>query len=156
MAGGRPPKPRELKKMQGTLRPDRELPDAMEPEKLVGVPVPPADLDEVGQTTWMATATQLHSLGVLSGLDLAMLKEYCYQISIMERAKIFLKDGLTIMMENKGGGKYEVKSPYIAIYNEALTHANRLAQQYGLTPSSRQKITANPKKDESKDPWSDL
>lgn len=156
MAGGRPPKPRELKAIQGTLRPDRETPDAMAPEKMEGVPVPPVDLDEVGQTTWVATATQLHTLGILSGLDLAMLKEYCYQISIMERAKVELKSSLTTTITNKGGGSYEVKSPYIAIYNEALTHANRLAQQYGLTPSSRQKISANPKKDETKDPWTEL
>lgn len=153
---GRPRKTTEQKEMQGTLRKSRELENPMQPDKLEGVPVPPVDLDEVGQTTWLATATQLHALGILSGLDLAMLKEYCYQISIMERAKVELKSGLVITITNKGGGSYEVKSPYIAIYNEALTHANRLAQQYGLTPSSRQKITANPKQEEKKDPWSEL
>lgn len=143
--------------MQGTLRPARELDNAMQPDKLEGVPVPPADLDTVGQHTWFVTAAQLHELGVLSGLDLTMLKEYCYQVSVMQKAKKFLdEEGLTIIMTNKGGGMYPVKSPYIAIYNEALTHANRLAQQYGLTPSSRQKISATPKEEKKADPWADL
>lgn len=157
MSAGRPRKTREQKALQGTLEKSRELDNAMQPQRLEGVPVPPEDLDSLGRYTWLATATQLHDLGVLSGLDLAMLKEYCYQISVMEQAKKEIREGgLTVIMHNKGGGMYPVKSPYIAIYNDALTHASRLAQQYGLTPSSRQKITSAPIKEEEKDPWSEI
>jgi P27 family predicted phage terminase small subunit len=138
----RPKKPKQIKEIQGTLRPSRELSNPMEVESLSTIPAAPDGLDKVGQDTWYSTASKLQELGLLSDLDLVMLKEYCYQVSIMQKAKKCIdEEGMTIIMQNKGGGMYPVKSPYIAIYNEALTHSCRIAQQFGFTPSSRQSIS---------------
>lgn len=153
MPAGRPPKPKALKELQGTHRKGRDLPDEMNVQPLHTVPMPPADLPEPAHAVWYRVSSQLMAAKVLSVLDLEMLKAYCYQMYVMDLATEELKAGYTIIMQNKGGGVYPVKSPWVAIYNDALSHAKNLAIQFGLTPSSRTKISSGQLKKESNNPY---
>lgn len=154
MGKGRIPLPAEIKKLKGTNRKHRETPNAMAVSALEDIPMPPADLPEQAQKTWYSICSQLAALKVLSPLDLDALKAYCFQIYIMDQTMAEILDkGYTVIMTNATGGSYPVKSPAIAIYNEALTHANRIGQQFGFSPSSRTKISLGQVKEEKKNPF---
>lgn len=154
MPAGRPPKPKAIKELQGTHRKSRDLPDEMTVPALKSVPMPPEDLPQAAHSVWYRVAAELQALKVLSSLDLDMLKAYCYQVHLMDLALHHIEtEGLTIIMQNKGGGIYPVKSPYIAIYNDALTQSRSLAIQFGLTPSSRTKIATGQVKETPKNPF---
>lgn len=146
--------PKELKQVKGTHRKSRDLPDAMSVKPLTNVPMAPADLPEPAHKTWYSVCSQLLASQILSVLDLDALKAYCFQIWVMDEAMENLKSqGFTITITNKGGGSYETKSPYIAIYNDALAHVNRIGQQFGFSPSSRTKISLGQAKPEKKNPY---
>jgi len=156
MPAGRPPKPKAIKELQGTHRKSRDIHNGMEVAPVSSVPMPPEELPVEVHPVWYRVASQLQALKVLSTLDIDMLKAYCYQLYVMDLAQEKLKEGYTIMMENKGGGKYPVKSPWVSIYNEALAHAKNLAIQFGLTPSARTKISLGQTKEEKKNGFSGL
>jgi P27 family predicted phage terminase small subunit len=146
--------PKELKELKGTHRKGRDLPDEMSVQPLTSIPTPPQDLPEPAQKTWYAVCAQLKALKILTGLDLDALKAYCFQTYVMDEAMRHIEtEGLTIIMQNKGGGMYPIKSPYVAIYNEALAHQNRIGQQFGFSPSSRTKISVGQVKEEKKNPF---
>ncbi|MGY3091095.1 P27 family predicted phage terminase small subunit [Hymenobacter sp. UYAg731] len=154
---GRPRKPDELKAQKGTLQPSRRLEPSVKLAKLESFELPPADLPEAGRAEWSRVMQQLQPLGVLTAVDLSLLKSYCRHIATMELAATKLDEpgGYTTTMQNKGGGSYEIKSPWVAIYNEASDRASKLGQQFGFTPSSRTRIVA-PKQQPEADPWAEL
>lgn len=149
--------PRAIKELKGTFQKHKEKANPVTPEALITLPTAPQDLPVKFQETWYRLTAQMQQLGYLTELDLEMLKAYFRQLQMMEEAwETLEREGKTIIMTNKGGGMYPIKSPWISIYNEALSHANRIAQQFGLTPSSREKISATPKEEKKADPWADL
>jgi P27 family predicted phage terminase small subunit len=146
--------PKEIKELKGTHRKSRDTPQEMSVRPLTSVPMPPEDLPEPAKKTWFAAASQLLTLKILTGLDLDALKQYCYQKHVMDMAAHTLEtEGYTVIMQNKGGGQYPTKSPWISIYNEAATHVNRLQQQFGFNPSARTKISVGQVKEEKKNPF---
>src|SRR5690349_21438389 len=130
--------PKALKELKGTHRPSRETPEAMELATMDSLPTAPDDLPEAGKQAWYRVVEQLQALKILTILDYDMLKSYCFQISVMEEAQSELE---------KPGGKIQkmgasfVKSPWVGIYNDAASQANRIAQQFGFTPAARTKIS---------------
>lgn len=149
--------PKELKKLKGTHRKDKDLPNEMAVKPITTIPTPPEDLPESAQKTWYNVCSQLAALKILTNLDLDALKAYCFQIHLMDDAMKHIKEeGTTVMMTNKGGGSYPVKSPHIAIYNDALSHVNRIGQQFGFSPSARTKISLGQVKEEKKNPFDGL
>lgn len=148
---GRPPKPDAVKAQKGTLRPSRKLEPSMSPAVLESFEMAPADLPETGQQEWTRVMNQLQPLKVLTPADLSILKSYCRHVATMDKAAEKLDtEGHTILMTNKGGGSYEIKSPWVSIYNEASDRAAKLGAQFGFTPSSRTRIVV-PSKDKPKD-----
>lgn len=142
---GPAPQPTAVKKLKGTHRPGRDAPHAMTLPKLDTIQMAPEDLPEIGKQEWYRVVNELAPLGVLNGADLSLLKSYCQHVATMEAAaKALAAGGYTTTMTNKGGGSYAIKSPWVAIYNEASDRAARLGQQFGLTPSARTRISAPP------------
>lgn len=157
MAGGRPPKPKEIKQLKGTHRKGRDTPNEMSVEPLSTIPTAPHDLPEASQKTWYSVCSQLSALKILSSLDLDALKAYCFQVYVMDEAMERLtSEGFTTVITNKGGGSYETKSPYISIYNDALSQVNRIGQQFGFSPSSRTKISIGQTKGKSNNPYEEF
>jgi P27 family predicted phage terminase small subunit len=155
---GRPPKTDQEKALKGTLRPSRVLEPSVKLSKLTSFELPPADLPAIGKQEWQRVMQQLQPLGVLTAVDLSLLKSYCQHVATMELAAEELNKpgGYLTMMTNKGGGSYPIKSPWVGIYNEASDRANKLGQQFGFTPSSRTRIVAPTDKDKPADPWAEL
>jgi P27 family predicted phage terminase small subunit len=151
------PKPTALKKLQGTYRPDRAARDEMQPSQLDTLPAAPDELNARGQQAWYTAATELQQLGMLHAVDLPLLQAYCREVQRMHEADYYVRtQGTVLKGKNKVGSEYYLKNPWLGIYNDALAQANRLAQQFGFTPSARTRISAPAKEKPKADPWAEL
>lgn len=152
---GRPKKPTALKKLDGTIRKDRMPENEMQPNKLDLVPAPPSHFDEVAKQVWDQKAKELYELGILTTIDLDMLGRYCAAVSIATAAEKKIKSqGMVLECTNHRGNLYYQKNPHITIWKEATVEANKIASQFGFTPSSRAKISFPDKKQD--DPFEAL
>lgn len=144
---GRPAIPTKLKLIQGTLNVSRALKHEMSPKLLGGLPSPPESilLSKRAQKLWVETSTELHSLGILSQVDLPMLAAYCLEMSeylrSMERVK---KEGSVI--KNVQGNR--VTNPNYYNAKNSLDKAIKIANSFGFTPASRTKIAMSNKSDD--------
>lgn len=149
--------PKAVKELKGTLRPSREVENAMETAALESIPVAPEDLPEVGRQTWYRVVKQLHTLKVLTTLDYDLLKSYCYQVSVMDEAQREMQENGKVIKIKYASGTTLQKSPWVSIYNEAASQVNRIAQQFGMSPAARTKISlSQASKEKEKDPWDEL
>jgi P27 family predicted phage terminase small subunit len=133
---GPPPKPSKLKKLQGTHRKDRAAPRELDAKP--GVPTMPAWLNAEARAEWKRIVPQLDALKILSDIDGAMLADYCTAHALAVNAtKKYQREGLTV----KVNGQLQ-KHPAVKIAQEARSQAARLAAEFGLSPSSRTRISA--------------
>ncbi|MCL1629225.1 phage terminase small subunit P27 family [Roseibaca sp. V10] len=128
--------PTHLKAVAGTLRRDRANPN--EPQARSGIADAPAWLSERAADHFTRLGHILHGLGIASPDDgdmLAMLASRLEEIEI-----------LTAVLED-GGRSYETENgmrravPEVAMRNEALRHTQSLLGEFGLSPSTRAKVT---------------
>lgn len=139
--------PKKFKVAKGTHQPCRDAPNSPEESILKDFPnKPPESLTGHAITAWNNAVKQLEDWGILSDVSSHDLEAWAYNVGLSREMAIRInKEGKTITMTNKGGYSYDVKSPLIAIYNEAVKTANSLGSQFGFTPSSMGKISITPK-----------
>jgi P27 family predicted phage terminase small subunit len=148
------PVPTHIKKLRGTDRPDRKAANPLTPEVMQDVPMAPAELPKKGQEVWYTCAMELKKYNALHKVDLEMLTAYCFQVSTMHEAMFHIKKhGKIMKLKNKAKQEYYQTNPWIGIYNNALTYANKLATQFGFTPSARTKISIGKPVEEKKNPF---
>ena len=142
------PKPSKQKELQGGYKTSHNKPNDKEPmpESDGSVPVAPDGLDKDGKAEWGRVAGELHKLGLLTKIDKAALAQYCFNYSIWIKAtREIQKDGMVIIAQSG----FPVQSPYLAIANKAQGEMRKWMTEFGMTPSSRTKIKADPPKGES-------
>lgn len=101
----------------------------------------PRWLDDEGTAEWRRVVPALAATGLLAKVDRAALALLCDAWSQYVAARREIKKrGKVIVTAN---GRW-VKNPTVTIMNEAAARWQRLAAQFGLTPSSRAGL-ANPK-----------
>jgi len=147
---GRPRKPTALKKAQGTFRKDRALPDEMAPA--LGVPTCPAYLDSIARKEWARVTTELAALGMLTLIDGAMLEAYCANYSAAVR---YQKRADKRLMVRSRFGKME-PNPAAAEARKHWALVKAIATEFGLSPSSRSKVSAPLPKKSDGDPVKDF
>lgn len=127
---GRPPKPTALHVLKGTLRAARHANRAYEPKPEAGCEMP-AYLRKVKAAgrLWAIEAPALIRMGVLTQVDARAFARLCVLWSWEEAAA-------------------QNQRPPLA--TALLAEIRQLEGQFGMTPSSRVKIKAEPKKPESK------
>jgi P27 family predicted phage terminase small subunit len=116
--------------------------NAKEPRPSVAIPDPPQEITRNGiaKRCWKRTAEQLYRLGVLTEIDGAALAGYCMSYARWQSAERELRlHGLTI--EGIGGRK---KNPAFAVATESLAQCRQFMVEFGMTPSSRTRIKAEP------------
>lgn len=153
---GRPPKPTALKLLQGTARPDRVNPNEPQPKKAAKVPSPPPELSVRGKKTWRKMAKELHGLGLLTNVDLHALQNYCQCHDEMITAQALLidyniKNPTTPNLTISNSGMMR-SHPYVNQIKEARAQMLKFAQEFGLTPSARTRVSA-PEKPKDDDGW---
>jgi len=141
----RQPLPRQLKIDNGETRPSRVNYD--DPDFSGQVPCPPHWLDDEAKTEWKRIAPYLSQYDLLTEADRAEFCNYCVAWSdFVEAVKTLQEQGK--YYETQQG--YVYPNPAVGERNKAAERMHRYAQQFGLTPSHRQKISTS-KHDENTD-----
>ena len=134
--GGPKPKPTKLKLLHGEKNKDRI--NLKEPKPAPVVPKCPAWLNKDAKVEWKRISKELSILGLLTRMDMAALAAYCDCYSRFKNAsKQLQKHGMII----KAPSGYPVQSPYLSILNKALTDMKSYLIEFGMTPSSRTRIS---------------
>jgi P27 family predicted phage terminase small subunit len=158
MPKGRRPLPTAIKNLRGN--PGKRKPNENEPKPIVGDPEMPEGLSDAAKAEWCAMIPHLLAMRVLTPVDRAALAGYCYTYDIWMRASVDIREfGVLLkapVMGRKGTPEEDSviawitkKNPAVAIANEALKTMKSYLTEFGMTPSSRTKISTP--KDEAED-----
>ena len=143
---GRKPKPTHLKLVAGL---PKRLLNQNEPVPRRTMPSPPVELSDDAMVEWTRISGELHRLGLLTGVDRAALAAYCQvygrwvqaERGIAEMAKDDeLASGLVIKTLNGNA----IQNPLVGIANKAMADMVKYAVEFGMTPSARSRISAEP------------
>lgn len=109
---------------------------------------PPMPLYGPASREWVRITPHLHSLGLLTDLDLTMLAAYCESWGRYCDAQAEVSEH-GILIEGYRGGL--VKNPAAQLVRDAFSDMIRLALEFGMTPSSRGRMTIPGSDNESED-----
>ena len=116
-----------------------------EPEPKLDIPDCPEHLNEEARAEWSRVAEELYRVGVLAGIDRAVLACYCECWSrIVKLSGIVERVGEVIQ---KDGMYYP--NPYLGQLNKAYTNLRSFASELGLSAAARTKINARPEQVDS-------
>ena len=139
---GRRPTPTALKLLRGN--PGKRPLNKNEPKPEVKIPRCPGHLSPIAKAEWKRISRELAAMGLLTGMDRAALAAYCQAYGRWAQAETeAAKKGL--MIDTTHGNS--IQNPYIGIANKALEHMYRFLTEFGLTPSSRTRLST-PKQEE--------
>lgn len=114
-----------------------------EPVPELGIPECPAWLDPEAKQVWDQVVPRLEAMGVLSLIDGHALGRYCVLFARWIKAEQFIQRyGSSYPITDKHGRpKCFLPFPEVAIAAKLSQELGRLEAQFGLTPSSRSRIT---------------
>ena len=128
---GRKPTPTAMKLLAGN--PGKRPLNRREPKPTLGVPPCPKWLSLEARKEWRWVVKELAQAGVLARIDRTMLAVYCHLVAEFVQA----------------AAKGESVIP------SKVAQIRALASEFGLTPSSRARLSTLPQ-DEGKDPFEDI
>lgn len=144
MKRGQKPTPTNLRLLQGGKPRENNEP---QPPRPTEIPEPPVYLKGYALEEWNRVIEDLYSTGVYASLDQTMLSAYCMAFARWIRAELDLErmaeiDPTThgVMMKTSNGNA--IQNPLVGVASTARRDMQRLAAEFGLTPSSRTMIDA--------------
>ena len=143
---GRPPKPTALKELQGN--PGKRPLNQAEAKFASSLPKCPTFLKGEAKREWKRVAEELYEAGLLESVDRAALAAYCMSWSRWQQAERALMGEELVLVTDKG---YMYPNPLLAIAKNASAEMRTFMNLFGMTPSSRSKVTA--RKNEEEDPF---
>lgn len=143
--GGHNAKPTELRLLQGTARPDRMKPGEPTPDVLANL-VPPGSLDAYGKQCWNRNAPVLARMGLLTEVDVDQFTAYCDTYSQWRHAVIVQRK---LSPDDDGYRRVAVT------VENARTQMRLMAGEFGMSPSSRSRLSVG-KAAEEADPMERL
>ncbi|MBF4014832.1 phage terminase small subunit P27 family [Burkholderia pseudomallei] len=132
---GRRPTPTALKLVRGN--PGKRPLQRNEPRPSLNVTMPDW-LSPDAAKHWPAIAEQLHQVGLLTAIDVTALGLYCEAFARWKDANARIVKYGTVIKSPNG---YPIQSPYLAIANKAHEQMTKLLAEFGMTPSSRSRVT---------------
>jgi P27 family predicted phage terminase small subunit len=131
-----------VKKNRGTLRKHRVRKGEPKPPSRPGVPRPPERLKgDVARANWKKIATDLWHLGLLPRVSEDILFQYCVASqAYCEAYEMVQRVGAVIKTQS---GNYIV-SPWQAVMNRQGEIMRAIAQEFGMTPSSKTRVEGTP------------
>ena len=134
---GRKPKPTALKILEGN--PGKRPLNENEPIPPKGSIKCPTWLLPEAKKEWKRLAPSLEAMGVLTMADLTAFEGYCQAYARWKEAEEFMTQHGTIVKTKSG---YWQQVPQVSIAQTYLKIMNKIAEQFGLTPAARSRITA--------------
>jgi P27 family predicted phage terminase small subunit len=145
---GRKPKPTKLKLVNGN--PGHRPLNRNEPEPEALTPDPPAHLSAIAVEEWNRITAELEKLKLISSIDRAALAAYCQCYARWVEAETYIEfHGLTITTTLGNS----IANPAVGIANTAMKLMGKFLVEFGMTPSSRTRLSVSKGKDQSK--WAD-
>lgn len=142
MPGGRPAKPTELKKAQGTLRKHRQ--NKREPSLKLAVPPIPDSLEgnPVASSEWRQLCKELLAYRVITEQDRAIIESaaLAYAEYMEACGDIKANGGTTYTTEATNGAPVIKAHPAVAIRADAWRRRKSAICELGLTPAARTKL----------------
>jgi len=155
-ARGPAPKPTNLKILSAGR--GRQPKPSKEPRPAVGTPAMPEWLNAEAQAEWRRIVPELAALGLLTIVDRATLAAYCAAWSeLREATNMIDAEGRVIVVDvfaRDSGEKVGTRKtihPAVRLQREAFRLVKQFLGEFGLSPSSRTRLTA-PKKQDEADP----
>ncbi len=144
---GRKSLPTQVKKRRGTLRLCRMNPNEPGYEQMANLPDAPEVLSDYGKEIYYDTARELIGEGILTKISFPIFVMYVIEISRYYDAQEHIKQMKPVaFVEGPTGRKLSI-NPYHRIAMDALANAVRIACEFGLTPSSQQKVGGGKEKE---------
>jgi len=143
---GRKPKPKHLKVLEGN--PGKRPLNTKEPKPRPVAPRCPRWLTAEAKREWRRVAPELERLGLLTQIDRLALAGYCQAYARWRQAEEVLEQkGLTFTTPNG----YIQQRPEVAIAQRNLQAVRAFCGEFGLTPSSRGRISLPDQDDDDLD-----
>lgn len=135
---GRKPKPTHLKLITGNPG-KRKLEPEREPRPAVGVgSMPRGMLNAEAQKLWRDLAPKLERLGILTEVDGPAFALLCVWWGIARQAAREVRENGCLW--DKDGLGRERRHPAVMVLKQATEQFQRLASEFGLTPSMRARL----------------
>lgn len=140
---GPAPKPTVLKILSGN--PGKRPINQDEPKPKPIAPKCPSWLDKEAKREWKRVAPELERLGLLTIVDGAALAAYCQAYVRWKQAEEIIKrEGMTVTTETG----YIMPHPAVKIAEKAQQLIKAFCAEFGLTPSSRSRMSLPEKREE--------
>lgn len=136
MAKGRKALPGKIHQLHGSYRGDRHGGE-MQVETIL--PDPPDRLSDEAKAEWERLAPELHKLGILTALDLAILEAYCNVFARYLKAERRLAEIVDGELSVTPNG-YEQQSAWFQVANICIKQMQSLCSEFGLTPATRARL----------------
>lgn len=149
MQKGRKPKPYNLRLLEGNKE-HRPMIEPISPPTIIPKQVP-RWLDKIAKQEWKRITPILHEHGLLTTLDLKSLEIYCVAYSNWKQAE--MKKELGIVKTDSGNVK---PNPYIGIAQLYLKELRAICTEFGMTPSSRTRLSSGGIQKQEEDPLDEL
>lgn len=137
MGVGRKPKPTALRVLQGN--PGKRAINRDEPKPDAVIPKVPDHVIGEGRKEWFRISKQLHALGLLTEVDRAALAAYCVAYGRWAEAEQNIQKYGVVLIS--GENSWPVQSPYLSIANRAMEQMVKMLGEFGMSPSSRARVT---------------
>lgn len=156
MAKGRKKLPDNIKALRGTDQPCRmENKIATLPTQTL-ITLPNSGLKGTAKKIFAIVATELIYNNILDHLGVDLVIAYCREMALYhDMMKDMEKEGYTVKVATKTGFITQV-NPKRKIAESALSAAKALAVEFGMTPSSRNRVAALLSGNEPKDDFADF
>ena len=142
---GRPPKPTAVKELEGN--PGKRKLNKNEPKPRKNSPACPPWLIPEAKKEWRRLSKQMEKLGTLTEVDMAAFAGYCQSYARWKEAEDVITQHGPIYKSSNGVQQL----PQVNMAQNYLKVMARLAEQFGLTPSSRSRIYTDDKEDDEND-----
>lgn len=137
---GRKPKPTVLKELAGN--PGRRPLNEQEPRPATADPkMPRGKLNAEGKKLWREVAPKLAELGLLTEVDMAALEMACNHYGLAREAMALI-ERMGLFVKDRDGQPR--KNPALQLYRDNSQAFKQYLVEFGMTPSSRSRIQAEP------------
>lgn len=137
MKGGKP-LPDALKVLRGTDQPSRMNPDKPQ-AGTDDLQFMPDELSENAKKHWAKMRPQLVESGVINNLDRGALMILCETwANFLEATAAVRRVGIMVV----GPKGQPMRNPYLKVVNDTTLQLTRLFSEFGMTPSSRQRVVS--------------
>lgn len=133
---GTKPQPSHMKLVRGN--PGKRPINENEPQPDMDLPTPPEGLSDHALKQWDIVAPQLHKMGVLSKIDATALEMYCVAYGNWREAQEKIRRYGPLVKAKSG---FLQQSPYMQIANKSFEQMRSMLAEFGMTPSSRTRIS---------------